>query len=138
MRVAYPAMASSTELSTTSQTRWWSPLGPVEPMYMPGRLRTGSRPSRTVMSWAVYSEPIAVRSSASAFITTGATFQMGCRSLAGPPHDRERRTLVAGVRRCLHSTVSVLAARAFWGLRQGKIHCVDLGLTLTLHRVATG
>ena len=25
---------------------------PVEPMYMPGRLRTASRPSRTVMSWA--------------------------------------------------------------------------------------
>src|SRR6185503_12124862 len=27
---------------------------PVEPMYMPGRLRTASRPSRTVMSWASY------------------------------------------------------------------------------------
>ena len=26
---------------------------PVEPMYMPGRFRTGSRPSRTVMSFAV-------------------------------------------------------------------------------------
>jgi hypothetical protein len=24
----------------------------VEPMYMPGRLRTASSPSRTVMSWA--------------------------------------------------------------------------------------
>ena len=29
--------------------------GPVEPMYMPGLRRTGSRPSRTVMSFAVYS-----------------------------------------------------------------------------------
>src|SRR5919202_3103681 len=47
-------MASSTELSTTSHTRWWRPLRPVEPMYMPGRLRTGSSPSRTVMSLAPY------------------------------------------------------------------------------------
>src|SRR5580658_10890111 len=49
-------MASSTELSTTSQTRWWRPLGPVEPMYMPGRCRTGSRPSRTVMSSDSYED----------------------------------------------------------------------------------
>src|SRR5919106_5755101 len=34
--------------------RWWSPREPVDPMYMPGRLRTGSRPSRTVMSLAPY------------------------------------------------------------------------------------
>src|SRR5215210_3089066 len=34
--------------------RWWSPRWPVEPMYIPGRLRTASRPSRTVMSWAAY------------------------------------------------------------------------------------
>ena len=27
---------------------------PTPPMYMPGRFRTGSRPSRTVMSFAVY------------------------------------------------------------------------------------
>src|SRR5215210_9202025 len=54
MRSARPASASSTELSTTSYTRWWSPRAPVEPMYMPGRSRTGSRPSRTVMSLAVY------------------------------------------------------------------------------------
>ena len=43
----YPANASSTELSTTSYTRWCRPRGPVEPMYMPGRLRTASKPSRT-------------------------------------------------------------------------------------------
>src|SRR5215211_3816373 len=49
-----PARASSTELSTTSKTRWWRPRAPVEPMYIPGRSRTGSRPSRTVMSFAVY------------------------------------------------------------------------------------
>ena len=54
MRVASPAIASSTELSTTSHTRWWRPLGPVDPMNIPGRLRTGSRPSRTVMSLAAY------------------------------------------------------------------------------------
>jgi hypothetical protein len=44
MRVAWPAMASSTELSTTSHTRWCSPVGPVLPMYMPGRLRHGVEP----------------------------------------------------------------------------------------------
>src|SRR3954467_7486087 len=54
IRVAWPAMASSTELSTISQTRWWSPFRPVDPMYMPGRLRTASRPSRTWRSLAPY------------------------------------------------------------------------------------
>ena len=49
----YPASASSTALSTTSQTRWCRPRSPVEPMYMPGRLRTASRPSRTVSEAAV-------------------------------------------------------------------------------------
>ncbi len=47
--------------------------GPVEPMYMPGRFRTGSRPSRTVMSSALY----VVRSSlpsSSFFSATGAPF----------------------------------------------------------------
>src|SRR5438067_10854244 len=50
----WPAIASSTELSTTSYTRWWRPRGPVEPMYMPGRLRTASSPSSTWMSLASY------------------------------------------------------------------------------------
>ena len=53
MVVQWPAMASSTELSTTSHTRWWRPVGPVEPMYIPGRFRTASSPSRTVMSAAL-------------------------------------------------------------------------------------
>jgi hypothetical protein len=39
-----PASASSTELSTTSQTRWCSPRSPVEPMYMPGPLADGLEP----------------------------------------------------------------------------------------------
>ncbi len=52
MRSQKPAMASSTELSTTSQTRWCRPRTPVDPMYMPGRFRTASSPSRTVMSCA--------------------------------------------------------------------------------------
>src|SRR2546430_218885 len=41
--------------------RWWRPRVPVEPMYMPGRLRTASRPSRTVMSLASYEEPSLAR-----------------------------------------------------------------------------
>ena len=50
----YPASASSTELSTTSLTRWCRPRAPVEPMYMPGRLRTASSPSSTVIALASY------------------------------------------------------------------------------------
>src|SRR5262245_2712432 len=44
---ACPFRYSSTELSTISQMRWWRPLESVEPMYILGRLRTGSRPSST-------------------------------------------------------------------------------------------
>src|SRR5687768_8547623 len=51
---AWPFIASSMELSRISQTRWCRPALPTPPMYMPGRRRTGSRPSRTVMSFAVY------------------------------------------------------------------------------------
>src|SRR5699024_10019946 len=43
------------ELSTTSQIRWCSPRGPVEPMYIPVRIRTASSPSRTVIDDAPYS-----------------------------------------------------------------------------------
>src|SRR5699024_11846689 len=52
---ACPAMASSTELSTTSQIRWCKPRGPVEPIYIPRRLRTASKPSRIVIDPALYS-----------------------------------------------------------------------------------
>ena len=50
MSSQYPASDSSIELSTTSNTRWCSPVpSEVSPMYMPGRLRTASRPSRIWM-----------------------------------------------------------------------------------------
>src|SRR5512134_3151605 len=51
-----PASASSTALSTTSNTMWCSPVPSwVSPMYMPGRLRTASRPFSILMLSAVYS-----------------------------------------------------------------------------------
>src|SRR2546429_387622 len=50
-------MASSTELSTTSQTRWCKPISPVEPMYIAGRRRTASRPPRTLIDFASYLWP---------------------------------------------------------------------------------
>ncbi len=53
IRLAWPFVASSTALSTISQSRWCSPGLPVPPMYMPGRLRTGSSPSSTWMPAAV-------------------------------------------------------------------------------------
>jgi hypothetical protein len=52
MRLALPARASSTELSTTSHTRWCRPFMPVSPMYIAGRVRTASRPSRTLIELA--------------------------------------------------------------------------------------
>src|SRR3990167_2133374 len=52
MVLAKPATASSIELSSTSANRWCRARSSVPPMYMPGRLRTGSRPSSTSMSAA--------------------------------------------------------------------------------------
>jgi hypothetical protein len=52
---AVAARASSTELSMISHTQCMSPRESVEPMYMPGRLRTASRPSSTWRWWAEYS-----------------------------------------------------------------------------------
>src|ERR1700719_2889746 len=49
-----PAMASSTELSTTSQTKWCRPSSPVEPIYIAGRLRTASIPPKTLIDVASY------------------------------------------------------------------------------------
>ena len=58
IRVAKPACASSTALSTTSQTMWCSPeRSSVSPMYIPGRLRTASGPLRTLMLSAVVALP---------------------------------------------------------------------------------
>ena len=42
----WPASASSMELSTTSYTKWCNPRTPTSPMYMEGRMRTCSMPSR--------------------------------------------------------------------------------------------
>ena len=50
---ANPLIASSIELSTISQSRWWYPCESVPPMYIAGRFRTGSSPSRTSMSLAL-------------------------------------------------------------------------------------
>ena len=47
IRVQCPASASSTELSKISHRQCISPRPSVDPMYMPGRLRTASRPSST-------------------------------------------------------------------------------------------
>ncbi len=71
MRSQTPAIASSTALSTTSHTQWWRPDGPVEPMYMPGRLRTGSRPSRTCMSLAPYEVLPCVKARPSVTVDSG-------------------------------------------------------------------
>ena len=53
MRLAWPATASSMALSRISAARWCIACSSVPPIYMPGRRRTGSSPSRTSMSLAV-------------------------------------------------------------------------------------
>ena len=55
MKLANPATASSIELSNTSAKRWCIAASSVPPMYMPGRLRTGSSPSSTSIELALYS-----------------------------------------------------------------------------------
>src|SRR4051794_12253318 len=52
--VAWPATPSSVALSMISLARWLTPRLSVEPMYMPGRFRTASSPSRCVRSSAPY------------------------------------------------------------------------------------
>src|SRR3954471_6787791 len=54
MCLATPASASSTPLSMISQTQCMRPRVSVDPMYMPGRLRTASSPSRTRRWAALY------------------------------------------------------------------------------------
>src|SRR5947208_10629671 len=84
---AWPFIASSTELSTISQTRWCSPVDPTPPMYMPGRLRTGSSPSRTVMSFAEYDEDIAGDGTTSLRLS-----ERTCYPPPQSPRERERST----------------------------------------------
>ena len=53
MRSQWPASASSIALSDTSNTMWCRPEpSSVSPMYMPGRLRTASRPLSTLIELA--------------------------------------------------------------------------------------
>src|SRR4030066_188755 len=52
----YPANASSTALSTASNTIWCRPLPSlVSPIYMPGRFLTASKPLSTLMFVELYS-----------------------------------------------------------------------------------
>src|SRR5688572_16258848 len=55
----WPAIASSMELSTISKTRWWSPRSVTSPMYIAGRRRTASSPSRTLIEEASYAPDFA-------------------------------------------------------------------------------
>ena len=55
IRFASPATASSMALSSNSATRCCIAASSEPPIYIPGRLRTGSKPSRTSISLAEYS-----------------------------------------------------------------------------------
>src|SRR5690606_20743290 len=90
MRVQWPASASSTALSTTSYTRWCRPRAPVEPMYMPGRRRTASRPLRTWIWPALYSFPFGFCLAISPSLESGgkATPFITPETASGCPPDR--------------------------------------------------
>src|ERR1700756_2263417 len=70
--------------------RWCRPRSPVDPIYMPGRLRTASSPSSTVIAEAPYSS--------CAFFFWAAT--VGMLSLGF-----DAGGLVTAAVACLHSTV---------------------------------
>ncbi len=113
---------------------------PVEPMYMPGRFRTASRPSRTVMSLAPYSRGVAASAGVSgvgASSIAGSTAWISALSLATGaldsslfdngrpmPSPRERRpptgtSLIAPTTRSTGGTVfRSLEKRAENGLSQ--------------------
>src|SRR5690606_3012044 len=64
-----PASASSMELSTTSNTMWCRPVpSSVSPMYIPGRLRTASRPLSTLILVESYALPVLLSSFSSVII----------------------------------------------------------------------
>jgi len=57
--VQAPARCSSMALSTISQMRCMRPSWPVPPMYIPGRMRTASKSSKTLICSAPYSFTVA-------------------------------------------------------------------------------
>ncbi|PPE04593.1 hypothetical protein EELLY_v1c02730 [Entomoplasma ellychniae] len=50
----YPAKASSIELSTIFQTKWWRPRVSVEPIYISGRFSTAFRSLKTWIADSSY------------------------------------------------------------------------------------
>src|SRR3954469_21810901 len=100
----YPARASSTALSTTSNTMWCRPVpSEVSPMYIPGRLRTASSPFRTLIE----SEPYSEVASGLAEVASGLALASGlpesgfsCSDKALDPHrhDDVLEVLLRGIR----------------------------------------
>src|SRR5215218_5170401 len=91
MSAPCPASASSTELSMISHRQCIRPRESVDPMYMPGRLRTASSPSSTLRWRAEYFDD-----SASALATVQGLLQRFRVGNAGRkaivnPNERDRR-----------------------------------------------
>ena len=95
-------MASSIALSTTSLTRWCRPRELVVPMYMPGRLRTGSSPSST---WMLLESYAAVRFLV--LVANGPPFD-GAQTSAEPGRAEPTRGRAGGVRGEVARTTVIL------------------------------
>src|SRR3954470_103432 len=93
----YPARASSTALSTTSNTMWCRPVpSEVSPMYIPGRLRTASSPFRTLIESEPYSEIASGLALASGLAEPG--FSCSDKALDPHRHDDVLEVLLRGIR----------------------------------------
>src|SRR5215471_3370306 len=91
-----PASASSTALSTTSNTMWCRPVpSEVSPMYMPGRLRTASRPFRTLIESDPYAEVASGLALASGLPESG--FSCSDKALDPHRHDDVLEVLLGGI-----------------------------------------
>src|SRR3990170_3381461 len=96
------ASASSTALSTTSNTMWCRPVpSEVSPMYIPGRLRTASSPFSTLMLEESYS-PLSAGTLGSLISRTASDPHRHHDVLeVAPPRQREQRARVGVAERAV-------------------------------------
>src|SRR4051812_22152380 len=79
---------------------WCRPRSPVEPMYIPGRLRTASRPSRTVMELPEYAFSVFGRATTwgpSVAQSAAAPGAPGTHDVVGPRAQNDAERVAGGI-----------------------------------------